>query len=59
MFGLLFFTLFDSPKEKLKRDNLLVQYELLEEKISNSSIILNELQERDDNIYRVILKLIL
>ena len=54
---LLFFTLFDSPKEKeLKREinNLLVQYELLEEKISNSSIILDELQERDDNIYRVI-----
>ena len=54
---LLFFTLFDSPKEKeLKREinNLLVQYKLLEEKISNSSIILDELQERDDNIYRVI-----
>ena len=54
---LLFFTLFDSPKEKeLKREinNLLVQYELLEDQISNSSIILDELQERDDNIYRVI-----
>ena len=54
---LLFFTLFDSPKEKeLKREinNLLVQYELLEEQISNSTIILDELQERDDNIYRVI-----
>lgn len=54
---LLFFTLFDSPKEKeLKREinNLLVQYELLEDQIVNSSIILDELQERDDNIYRVI-----
>tara|TARA_B110000438_G_scaffold303117_1_gene363227 strand:+ start:1439 stop:2410 length:972 start_codon:yes stop_codon:yes gene_type:complete len=54
---LLFFTLFDSPKEKeLKReiDNLLVQYKLLDGQISNSSIILDELQERDDNIYRVI-----
>ena len=54
---LLFFTLFDSPKEKeLKREinNLLVQYKLLEDQISNSSIILDELQERDDNIYRVI-----
>ena len=54
---MLFFTLFDSPKEKeLKREinNLLVQYELLEDQISNSSIILDELQERDDNIYRVI-----
>jgi murein DD-endopeptidase MepM/ murein hydrolase activator NlpD len=54
---LLFFTLFDSPKEKeLKReiDNLLVQYELLDDQILNSSLILDELQERDDNIYRVI-----
>jgi hypothetical protein len=54
---MLFFTLFDSPKEKeLKREinNLLVQYELLEDQISNSSVILDELQERDDNIYRVI-----
>ena len=54
---ILFFSIFDSPKEKeLKReiDNLLVQYELLESQIVNSSLILDELQERDDNIYRVI-----
>ena len=54
---MLFFSIFDSPKEKeLKReiDNLLVQYELLENQIVNSSHILDELQERDDNIYRVI-----
>lgn len=54
---MLFFSIFDSPKEKeLKReiDNLLVQYELLESQIVNSSLILDELQERDDNIYRVI-----
>tara|TARA_B110000977_G_scaffold179903_1_gene238971 strand:- start:5340 stop:6311 length:972 start_codon:yes stop_codon:yes gene_type:complete len=53
----LFFSVFDSPKEKrLNREieNLLVQYELLEGQISNSSLILDELQERDDNIYRVI-----
>ena len=53
----LFFSIFDSPKEKeLKReiDNLLIQYELLEGQIINSSTILDELQERDDNIYRVI-----
>ena len=54
---LMFFTFFDSPKEKeLKREinNLLVQYKLLEDQITNSSLILDELQERDDNIYRVI-----
>ncbi len=54
---MLFFTFFDSPKEKeLKReiDNLLVQFKLLEDQITTSSLILDELQERDDNIYRVI-----
>lgn len=54
---MLFFTFFDSPKEKeLKReiDNLLVQFRLLEDQITTSSLILDELQERDDNIYRVI-----
>lgn len=53
----LFFTLFDSPKEKeLKREisNLLVQYELLEDQVTESFHIIDELQERDDNIYRVI-----
>jgi murein DD-endopeptidase MepM/ murein hydrolase activator NlpD len=53
----IFFSIFDSPKEKeLNREieNLLFQYELLESQISNSSLILDELQERDDNIYRVI-----
>lgn len=56
-FVILFFTLFDSPKEKeLKREisNLLVQYELLEEQVIESFYIIDELQERDDNIYRVI-----
>lgn len=53
----LFFTLFDSPKEKeLKREisNLLIQYELLEDQVNESFYIIDELQERDDNIYRVI-----
>ena len=53
----LFFSVFDSPKEKeLKREieNLQIQYQLLDEKIASSTLILDELQERDDNIYRVI-----
>ena len=53
----LFFTFFDSPKEKeLLREikHLEAQYKLLDQKINNSFVILDEIQDRDDNIYRVI-----
>jgi murein DD-endopeptidase MepM/ murein hydrolase activator NlpD len=53
----LFFTFFDSLKEKeLLREieQLEAQYKLLDEKITNSFVILDEIQDRDDNIYRVI-----
>ncbi|MAZ31138.1 MAG: peptidase M23 [Flavobacteriales bacterium] len=53
----LFFTFFDSLKEKeLLREieQLEAQYKLLDEKITNSFLILDEIQDRDDNIYRVI-----
>jgi murein DD-endopeptidase MepM/ murein hydrolase activator NlpD len=53
----LFFTFFDSPKEKeLLREilHLETQYKLLDKQISNSFVILDEIQDRDDNIYRVI-----
>ena len=53
----LFFTFFDSPKEKeLLREilHLEAQYKLLDKQISNSFVVLNEIQDRDDNIYRVI-----
>lgn len=53
----LFFTFFDSIKEKeLLREieHLEAQYKLLDEKITNSFVILDEIQDRDDNIYRVI-----
>lgn len=48
---------FDTPKEKyLKRENanLALQFELLEKKIVESIDILNEIQQRDNNIYRSI-----
>ena len=47
----------DSPKEKqLKReiDQLELQYEILQERMEDASLVLNDLQNRDDNIYRVI-----
>jgi hypothetical protein len=51
------FTYFDSPKEKrLKREieQLNYQYEVLNKKFDEVSLVLGDLQDRDDNIYRVI-----
>jgi murein DD-endopeptidase MepM/ murein hydrolase activator NlpD len=49
--------LVDSPKEKrLKRelDNMVLQYEIMNERMYQVSTVLNDMQYRDDNIYRVI-----
>lgn len=61
VFAAIFITLtyffIDSPKEKqLKRENaqLLLQYELLNKKLGQISNVLSDLENRDDNIYRVI-----
>ncbi len=51
------FKFLDSPKEKqLKREiqQLSLQYEVLQNKMNNIDVVLNDMQERDDNIYRVI-----
>jgi len=48
---------FDTPKEKmLKRENnqLQLQYEKLNQKISNLEMVLTDIEKRDDNIYRAI-----
>jgi murein DD-endopeptidase MepM/ murein hydrolase activator NlpD len=48
---------YDTPKTKiLKRENqlLLTQYELMDKDLDKIEGVLNELQNRDDNIYRVI-----
>ena len=52
-----FFNFFDSPKEKIlirEIDNMTLQYELMNEKLSQVSAVLDNMQDRDDNIYRVI-----
>ena len=51
------YTYFDSPKEKqLKReiDGLKEQYDVVDERISQMNNVLQDIQDRDDNIYRVI-----
>lgn len=51
------YTYFDSPKEKqLKREivQLRDQYDYLNEKMLQMNVVLEDIQNRDDNIYRVI-----
>jgi murein DD-endopeptidase MepM/ murein hydrolase activator NlpD len=55
--NLLYSGLFNTPKEKkLMRENnqLLFQYELLNDKITNLESVLTDIEKRDDNIYRTI-----
>ena len=61
LFGLIMvivaLNLFDSPKEKmLKRelDKLVLEYELMDKDLTQLSAVLENIKDRDDNIYRVI-----
>ena len=54
---IVFFQFFDSPKEKrLNREIAILtsQYEIVEDKLSQVDLVLDDIQNRDDNIYRVI-----
>jgi murein DD-endopeptidase MepM/ murein hydrolase activator NlpD len=54
---LIFYQFFDSPKEKrlkLEIQNLTSQYEVINNDMLQVETVLDEIQERDDNIYRVI-----
>jgi murein DD-endopeptidase MepM/ murein hydrolase activator NlpD len=51
------FKFLDSPKEKLQKREiaqLIFQIETMQKKMQNYEIVLNDMQLRDDNIYRVI-----
>ena len=51
------FKYFDSPKEKQLRrelDKMTLQYDRLNKRIDNLSMVLRDLEDRDDNIYRAI-----
>ena len=53
----MFFQFFDSPKEKrLKNEieNLTDQYNIIDNNIKEIEIVLDDIQKRDDNIYRTI-----
>ena len=52
-----FFQFFDSPKEKRLKseiENLVTQYDILSKKMTQIDLVLDDIQQRDDNIYRVI-----
>ena len=54
---IVFFQFFDSPKEKILNreiENLTTQFAVVQKKISQVELVLDDLQKRDDNIYRVI-----
>lgn len=55
--NLVFSFFFDTPKEKgLKRENnqLLLQYEIMNKKMMELSSVLEDMEQRDENIYRTI-----
>ena len=57
IFFLIFVSLIDSPQEKqLQKENktLQIQYQLLNKQITDIQDVLNNLKQRDDNLYRVI-----
>ena len=52
-----FFTFFDSPKEKMLNreiENMVFQDNQIKDKLNQISLVMADLQNRDDNIYRVI-----
>ncbi len=57
LLNVIYSSIFDTPKEKkLIRENnqLLFQYEILNNKIVNLENVLGDIEKRDDNIYRTI-----
>lgn len=57
IYYIIFSTFFDTPQERgLRRENeeLMVKYELFNKKFDKISAVLEDIQERDDNIYRTI-----
>jgi len=51
------YNFFNSPKEKMLRrevEQYKMQYTLLNDKLNNMSKVLDDLQDRDDNVYRLV-----
>lgn len=51
------FRYFDSPKEKQLRremEKMQIQYDILNKRMNNLAVVLDDLEQRDDNVYRAI-----
>ena len=56
LFATLLYTFFQSPKEKMQARELefmKLQYEILNDKLENMEVLLLEMEERDNKLYRV------
>ena len=56
LFAVLLFTFFKSPKEKSQARELeymKLQYEILNDRLDNIEILLTDMEQRDNNLYRV------
>jgi len=59
LYVFVFSKFFQSPREKLltrENEQLKLQFEIIQEKLKNVDDILNDLAQRDDNLYRAILE---
>ena len=59
LFLLVIYFFFGSPKEKMlehENEKLRTQYKLLSRRVDDVMVVLDDIQQRDDNLYRVILQ---
>lgn len=59
LLAFLLYTFFSSPKEKMQARELeymKLQYEILNDKLTNMETLLADMEDRDDNVYRVVLE---
>ncbi|MCR5013615.1 MAG: M23 family metallopeptidase [Bacteroidales bacterium] len=57
LFFFLFYSVFESPKEKMQARELeymKLQYEILDDRLNDMNVLLEDMEQRDDNIYRMI-----
>ena len=59
VFFFIFVSVFDSPEEKqlsMEKSRMQAQYKVLERQLNEMQLVMSDLQQRDDNLYRAILQ---
>ena len=57
LFAVLLFTFLKSPKERMQAreiEFMKLQYQILEDKLDEMEVLVQDMQQRDNNVYRVI-----